>query len=173
MGRTTNSLWAVPFDAERLELTGEPNPVLEGVQVAGNAVQYALAQSGTLTYIPGEAIGGVVEGVTGQKASPTWVGRDGRDAGVIVDEPLVSPRYLDLSPDASRLAVVVGLEEGEIWWHDVRGNPPVQLTDEGHNVLPTWRPDGSGVAFASTRNGVRNLFWMGTDDRGGPYRLDS
>ena len=31
--RADYSLWAIPFDADRLEATGSPTPVLEGVQV--------------------------------------------------------------------------------------------------------------------------------------------
>ena len=48
------SLWAVPFDPGRLTVSGEPTPMVEGVQVnAGGWAQYALADDGTLVYLPG------------------------------------------------------------------------------------------------------------------------
>ena len=50
------SLWAVPFDAGRLAVTGSPVPVLEGVSAgAGGDVQFSLANDGTLIYVPATA----------------------------------------------------------------------------------------------------------------------
>ena len=47
------SLWAVPFDADRLSVSGEPAPMVEGVQVnSGGWAHYALADDGTLVYLP-------------------------------------------------------------------------------------------------------------------------
>ena len=47
------SLWAVPFDAGRLAVTGSPVPVLDGVRAgAGGDVQFSLANDGTLIYVP-------------------------------------------------------------------------------------------------------------------------
>ena len=50
-----DSLWAVPFDSDRLEVTGTPTPVLEGVQVDDRPgtiglANFALAGDGTLVY---------------------------------------------------------------------------------------------------------------------------
>ena len=53
------SLWAVPFDADRLTVSGEPTPMVEGVQVSpGGWAHYALADDGTLVYLPGNIGGG-------------------------------------------------------------------------------------------------------------------
>jgi len=38
-----------------------------------------------------------------------------------------------------------------------------QLTNEGDNGLPTWSPDGQGIAFVSTRDGGWGLWVMNTD----------
>ncbi len=46
-----NALWAMPFDLERLIVTGEPTPVVEDVQVnSGGLVTYAVADDGSLAY---------------------------------------------------------------------------------------------------------------------------
>ena len=49
-----DSLWAVPFDADRLEMTGAPTPVLEEVRVSGNIglANFALASDGSLVLCP-------------------------------------------------------------------------------------------------------------------------
>jgi TolB protein len=49
------------------------------------------------------------------------------------------------------------------------GGEPVQLTEnQGSNEAPTWSPDGSLIAFSSTREGKSRLYVMtayGTDQR--------
>jgi hypothetical protein len=52
----TNSLWVVPFDSDRLEVTREPTPVLEGVRVpTGGLADFALSEDGSLVYVPSGA----------------------------------------------------------------------------------------------------------------------
>ena len=49
------SLFAVSFDLSRLDVTGGPVPVLEGVRRAvpgTGAAQFALSRSGSLAYLP-------------------------------------------------------------------------------------------------------------------------
>lgn len=53
-----DSIWAVPFDRERLEVTGEAVPILEGAQVnSGSGLSdFALSRNGSLVYVsPGSA----------------------------------------------------------------------------------------------------------------------
>ena len=47
------ALWAVPFDVDRLAVTGDAVPVLEGVANVVTAGGYALADNGTLTFAQG------------------------------------------------------------------------------------------------------------------------
>ena len=48
-------LKAVPFDLERLEVTGEPVQVLAGVTMKeSGAADFALSRNGTLVYLPGQ-----------------------------------------------------------------------------------------------------------------------
>ena len=49
-----DSLWAVPFDAERLEVTGSPTRLVEGVRVGIDGLaNFSLAGNGSLVYMTG------------------------------------------------------------------------------------------------------------------------
>jgi TolB protein len=59
-------------------------------------------------------------------------------------------------------------------WHHIfviglDGEDPVQLTyGSGDNEAPSWSPDGSLIAFSSTREGPSRIYVMtafGTDQR--------
>ncbi len=46
------ALWGAPFDWERMEIAGDPVPVVEGLRVLrGGEVQYDVSESGTLVYL--------------------------------------------------------------------------------------------------------------------------
>ncbi|MDA2930044.1 serine/threonine-protein kinase, partial [Acidobacteria bacterium AH-259-O06] len=108
----TGTLMAVPFDLARLELTGDPVPILEGVRATAE-IDYAFSGDGTLVYVPG----------AGQenKGTLVWVDRDGR-VEPLVEEPLENPRYPRLSPDGRRLALTTGqLGAGDLWVYDLAG----------------------------------------------------
>ena len=53
----SGSLWAVPFDQDRLDVRGTPVPVIEGIRVeGGGAVQYDVSDDGTLVFVPGSLV---------------------------------------------------------------------------------------------------------------------
>jgi hypothetical protein len=58
-----NALFAKPFDVERLEVSGGPIPVIEGVQRGirgregqGGSANYDVRSNGTLAYVPDFAL---------------------------------------------------------------------------------------------------------------------
>ena len=88
-----NTLRAVAFDAERLEVLSEPQPVLDQVAtVATGAMNVAMARDGTLLYIPG----GMMD--TAQRTL-VWVDRQGNEepidapAALVSDCPSVTRRH--------------------------------------------------------------------------------
>ena len=160
-GRT---LWAVGFDADRLELTStNPVPVVEDVGTKpSGAANFALAGNGSLVYVTGAGAGG------GAPRSLVWVDREGRE------EPLATPlqayRSPSVSPDGTRVAVdVIG---GDIWIHDLeRGTEAILTTDPANDYAPLWTPDGERVVFASTREGQLGLFQKLADTPGDAEHL--
>jgi Tol biopolymer transport system component len=66
----------------------------------------------------------------------------------------------ELSPNGERI-VFAKYGEG-LWMMRADGRNPHPITD-GDDVDPTWSPDGSMIAFASSRNGGRQLFIMNPD----------
>ena len=150
-----NVLFAVPFDIELMDVTGGPVALLEGVQ--GAPSQYALSDSGSLVYVPGNA--GSVDTVL------ALVDRNGAIETLNVPpQRYVSPR---LSPDGTRLAVE-STDEGEsvIFVYDLSGSTTMRRltqTSEGNNGFPVWTPDGERVTFTSDRDGALGIYWQSAD----------
>ena len=141
------------FDASRLALIGPAVPLVNGIVTKGNYANVGLSSDGTLTYIPGSTINYVSRFI--------WRARDGRLIGGAGPEKLEYPRYPRLSPDGRKLVATVGpAQEGHVWVFDITGAAqPYKVTFNAHNTQPIWSPDGSRVAFVSTRDGPsRNMF---------------
>ncbi|MEM7533137.1 MAG: hypothetical protein AAF639_13235 [Chloroflexota bacterium] len=51
----------------------------------------------------------------------------------------------------------------QVWIMDVDGSNQRPLTSDGGNAHPAWSPDGSTIAFNSTRTGQLELFLMDAD----------
>jgi len=160
------SLMAVPFDPQRLAVTGSAAPVVEDVLQSINtgAAQYSISATGSLVYIPG--------GIQAAQRTLVWVDRKG------IEQALpVSPRpyrYPRLSPDGRRVAVTIEESESNIWIYDLARDTLARLTFQGNfNLLGAWTPDGKRIVFQSTKEGTGNIFWQLADGSGGLERLAS
>ena len=156
------TLWAAAFDLKRLDVTGPAVALLDGVQVkAAGQSQFALSAAGMLLYKTSSALSGMHQLLV--------VDLEGNE------EPLVlAPRNIGLvawSPDGQS---VVYDSEGQIYTYNVvLGTTPRQLTFEGTNVRPVYSPDGSRVAFRSTREGTdgQDLFVKDLNDDSPPRSI--
>ena len=152
------SLWAVPFDADRRVLTGSPVPVVRNVQVnTGGLAHFALSRTGTLAYMAsrdGPAIGTV---------DMLWVDRDGRETPI----PTPPRHYIQprISPDGSQVVAAALDEEADLWLYDTRG--PTRRLTFGAEIdwHPVWMPDGSRIAFFSHRD-PPGVYWRAADGTG-------
>jgi Tol biopolymer transport system component len=139
LSRTT--LMAVQFDAVRLEVIGEPVPVLSDVW--SSALSFA-ATNGRLAYsVPPRGFGRVV-----------WVTRDGAVKELLTARPeFARPR---LSPAEDRLALEANHESGtDIAWLRFDNGNVSQLMRANANS-PSWAPDGERLIF---RLGDAILSW--------------
>ncbi len=134
-----NTLFAVPFDAKRLEVTGQPAPILEGVVTNANTggAQFSFSEAGNLVYVPGRS-----SAVLG---SIYWMERDGKF------RPLrESPAgYLNpaFSPDGKRLAMeIFDGKNNDIWVYELGRDTLTRLTFASEaSRVPVWTPDGQRI----------------------------
>ena len=145
-----STLMAQGFDAAKLQVTGEPFPVVEGVAyVSANSYSsFSVSDNGTMVYLGG--------GISSRQL--TWFDRTGKNlatAGSPGD-------YNDivLSPDAKRLAVQQNNLGGttDIWLIDLsRGTSSRFTFTPNYDDNPVWSPDGSQVVFSSNAENFFSL----------------
>ena len=161
------SLWAVPFDADRLEVTADPVPVLfEGFRIeGGSAVQFTFAANGSAAYI--------ARGMSEIDRTLVWVDR-GRMGRSRYRRPRSPMKMRPVSPGGTRVAVTVrDSDNTDVWIWDLTNDtlPLTRLTfDAAVDQYPLWTPDGERVVFRSDREGG-GLFWKAVDGTGAVERL--
>jgi eukaryotic-like serine/threonine-protein kinase len=163
------NLMAVPFDPQRLTITGPAVPVIEGVLAARPAggisqtgfgyPQYSFSSTGTLVYVPDS--GRVPQ------LKLVWVDRKGAEQPV----PAPAHNYVipRISPDGKRVAVNIEEAESQIWLYDLGRDTLTRLTFGGaFNIDPLWTPDGRRIVFKGSGN---RLFWQPADGSGAAEEL--
>ncbi|HEX9692595.1 MAG TPA: protein kinase [Gemmatimonadales bacterium] len=159
---SSGALLAVPFDLKRLELTGNPVSLMEGILIRASwNGDFTIAKNGTLLYVTGE----------GASVNLSLVDSTG---SISVLAPEVAeggaPR---LSPDGRRIALR-GSSEGtsEIWIYDRSLTNLSRLTFEGNSDYPVWSPDGDTVYYSTDAGGQdRDIWRRAADGSGGPERV--
>jgi serine/threonine-protein kinase len=132
---------------------------------AAGAAQFAVANTGTLVYLPGRQL-------DANAAPVVWMNR----AGETMPLRAVSADWSNLtfSPDGRRVAMDI-LDRGtvEVWVYDWTRDQLSPLTsDPADDLAPTWTPDGRRIVFSSNRAGrVPNLYWQSADGSGDAQRL--
>ena len=161
------NLLAAAFDVQRLEVIGNPVPIIEGVRRAttGSAANFFVSESGSLAYVRGPAKSG-----SGQ-LDLALINRTGRV------QPLKLPPGAYTTPRVSRdgARITFGAEDGKestVWTYDLSGTSTMRrLTFGGNNRFPIWSSDGTRVAFQSDRDGDLAIFWQPADGGGMAERL--
>jgi len=150
-----DALLAAGFDLSRLEITGTPVPILDGLEHGPlGDVNYDVSQNGTLVY----------EAATGPRARAALAVID-RKGGVrpIADGPGLLQEF-SVSPDGRSVAARVAAVNDDIWTYDIERGSPLRLTFEpGDEIWPQWSPDGTRIAFG-TRTG--RMFLKASDGTG-------
>jgi hypothetical protein len=144
------TLMARPFDPERLEFRGKALPVAENVSVNTDAhhAVFSVSTNGVLVYHGG---------MSRANSTLEWVDRAGESMGSLGDPAVFNEVHL--SPDGTQAAVSNNPGDGnEIWIYDSARDNPTRFTFGLHNWIPSWSPDGSELAFISTRSGRWGLY---------------
>jgi serine/threonine-protein kinase len=157
------TLFAIPFDLDKLETRGTAIPMWEDVanEILVGTGQFDVSRTGTLVYRR-QTSGGASGTMMLQ-----WVDPSGKREPLRTKPgPYRQPR---LSPDGKRIALTIG--EGsntDIWVFDLQRDTMTRLTFGGANVYSIWSPDGRYVVFNSIGKGI---FQVRSDGAGQPQAL--
>jgi len=161
------TLFAAPFDADRLEVTGAAVPAIEGVRSnnGSGGGQFDVSGEGTIVYAAGATLA--------DTAPIRWMERSGT-LSVLRSTPSswTNPAF---SPDGNLLAI--DIDDGtqtDIWIYDWQRDTLSRRTfDKADDARPVWSPDGTRIAFASRRGDVPafNIYWQRADGTGDAERL--
>jgi len=163
-------LFAIRFDATQAETRGAAVAILDGVLRSGGsgsvgaAAQFAVADAGTLAYVPGVS-----------------AYSSGGDIGIVARDGAVTPlglpirpyQHIRVSPDGRSIAFAVDDgKESSVYVYDIDGrSAPRRLTFGGNNRYPVWSGDGTRVTFQSDRGGRPGLFTQVADGSAPAERL--
>ncbi len=161
-------LYAVPFDPRRIELTGVPIPIVEGVRDGGmfsGSMHFSVSDTGSLVYIPGPM------DASSDRGELAIVDRKGA-----VERLKLPPRRYEnprVSPDGKSLAVNIDDGKGsDVWIYELSGVSSIRrLTFGGRDQLPVWSPDSRRIAFQSGRENEEAIFLQAADGSGKTERL--
>ncbi|MCG3118978.1 MAG: Serine/threonine-protein kinase PknD [bacterium] len=159
----SNSLYAVPFNLNRLAVTGTPVEVLPGVALeqTGGYSHFACSNSGTLIYLPGGEIQNLNELML--------VDRSGKPQRMSQKQ---APYFrLSLAPDGRHLVVETVGANNDIWLVDMERDTQTRLTFEAENSWPIGTADGKKIILNSDREGQSNLYATPADGSGSIERL--
>ena len=166
------ALLAVPFDPDRLAVSGVPVQVLTGIEttsslsLGGLGAHYTVSRGGMLAFVPGMS--------AGAGRTLVWVDRSGREEPLDVQAGIFrDPR---LSPDGSRMAITAE-DAGnlDIWVMDTVGRSRRRITFESTaDRYPLWTPDGKALLFFSARARGRGVYrkLVDTDSAEEPLLVD-
>lgn len=150
------TLFAVPFDLDRLEVHGTPTPVLEGIaySTAWGSAQIDFSRTGALVYRSSKTGGELV--------TVQWLDGSGNARPLLpVPGNYLSPT---LSPDGRRLALT---SAGDIWVYELGRGSMTRLTSGGGYSDLLWTNDGRYILFRA----VGGIWWIRADGTGPPQPL--
>jgi serine/threonine-protein kinase len=150
------TLFAVPFDVNRLETRGVTVPIFDDVAFdsVASVAQFDVSREGTLVYRknPGGA---------STMSKVVWVDQAGGQ-GLLLTKPGFYVGRPRISPDGRRVAITI--RDGpnqDVWVFDTLGGGMTRITPgNGSFMNPVWTTDGRHLVFTSIGNG---MFWARAD----------
>jgi len=148
------TLFAVPFDLQKLEPRGTAVPVLDDVafsQLGVGQFEFSAAPSGHGTLVYRKSDGTASFAVTLQ-----WLDSSGKKEAMPARAAFLSSPTV--SPDGRRIALEAIQRVGtsrDIWVYDTQRDSMTRLTfGKTFYYHPVWSPDGQYVVFATLNDGI-------------------
>jgi len=146
-----SALFAWRFDPRKLELSGQPEPVLERVRYGTEDNLLSVSTAGSrLAYMPWSG-----------RRRLVWVDRKGRELGTLGE--VGGYEDVRLSPDGQRVAVTrrdpAHGQNEDVWVLDASRGTATRITAERTDEFaPAWFPDGERLAYSSDHAGFYDLY---------------
>ncbi len=150
------SLLAQPFDADRLEVRGDPRLVAEDVSYWRGGRDWGWFSTSPARVLAYRAGGGL------SRVQLAWRDREGKSLGTLGEPGPYG--QIALSPDERQVAVEIPDADGQydLWTIDVGRGVASRLTSgPGDDRDPVWAPDSRELVFRSDREGGRGLYRKG------------
>jgi Tol biopolymer transport system component/predicted Ser/Thr protein kinase len=144
------TLLAQRFNADKLQLIGEPHPLAEPAVMATSAKRVLLY------------------GSSAALRQFKWLDSRGNEVGLLGEPgPWVFSRF---SPDAKRVVTIASGDPADIWLIETSRGVPSRLTSgRGARISPVWSPDGRTIMYSS--GAPFNLFRIASDGAGVEERV--
>jgi serine/threonine protein kinase len=149
--RRAGRLMAARFDADRLDVIGDPVELVERIDYFAATGRTAFgASEKALVYSPSS---------DARLSRLAWFDRTGREVGGVASAGMyVSPRF---SPDGRQLAIAV-MEQlavaPDIWLFDTRLGTGTRSPMLGPDLNPVFSADAKRIFFGNTSEGKWNIF---------------
>jgi serine/threonine-protein kinase len=160
-----NDIFAVPFDPNKLEVTGGPVPLEEDV------LDFIVSNSGTLAYVSGTS-------TSTSSRRLVWVDREGKEEQIDAEPHIYS--FPNLSPNGNQVALRIedpGNQNQEIFiWDEVREILNKRTFDKSTmKYVPIWTPDGERIVYYSNHENSTNggIYWRPANGTGEAEKLAS
>jgi Tol biopolymer transport system component len=164
-----DAVYAQPFDATTLKLSGEPTRI--AAQVLFNPGHglgaFDVSRDGVLVYGQTDPAAGTAGGQETRLWQPAWIDRTGREIAKVGSYQMY--RGAEVSPDGTRIALHRHDDTGgDVWIIEPSGTDTRLTYDPTQdNSMPIWSPpDGQHIVFSSHRAGKWGLYRRLSDGRG-------